>query len=259
MSTNFIVKSAHHGYALVAVSWDDNDIIVRAFDEYSGNSNTPVITIPEQSLVDDMANYPFGAVLTHQGKQYFQQAMIKLRREYGQMQGGGTYVVYTHTNQMDLYAMRLDAEKYPDLVVNDWRWMENKNIRPLLKFCLFSDDQSFDDCNKVYYLDGGDFDSTIFITKDSLPDQTVGDGGAKIVPTFTYTINPNDTITITASDTSVQGLLHFEHKQNVVVDDYVQLTDGVATVGYHVVNTQKSQYCFDVLFGFTKVITITNG
>lgn len=250
---NYCVKSSDHNYALINVAWDADCIVVRAFDEYFGEVDQNRV-INSTDITSDTNMYPFESLFQYNSKWYFLQSSFKMRRDYGQLQGSGTYLIYTMHSKMNLYAMRLDAEKYPDLIVNDWRWIENRGYGAVLKFCLHKDGQSFDNVPKVYYLRGPEANSTIFLTKDTISGQPTTDGKTQVIPTFTYQVT-NGKLVVTSDDTNVGGLIHIEHKKNVIVDDVVTVDNGYAELPISVVDTSRG-YSFDVLYGFTKVTTI---
>lgn len=248
------VKNANHGYDLVNVAWSDDRIVVRAFALYAGQiDENKVIDVPD--LTEFTSDLDNKNLLAYSNQYYEVQSVFTMRRDYGQLQGSGTYIFYTLYDQKNVYAMRLDAEKYPDLVVNDWRWMENKGIHPILKFCLTSDNQNFIDASKVYYLNASNLESTVFLTKDTFTGDPTSDGQTRVIPVLSYTVSSN-TIAFDANDPTVEGLLHFEHKKNIHLDDVVEMSNGYAIVNYSIVNPVNS-FSFDALYGFTKVATIT--
>ena len=251
--TNYVVKGSNHGYAMINVAWNDECIVVRGFDEYYGDvDSNRVINSPD--ITQDVTMYPFESLFQYNSKWYFLQSSFKIRRDYGQLQGSGTYVIYRIRDKLNMYAMRLDAEKYPDLVVNDWRWLENRGYGAILKFCLHYDDQDFANVPKVYYLRGPDSSSTVFVTQDVISGQPTSDGQTHIVPDFTYQVNGNQ-VNIICNDSQVRGLFHIEHRRNVVVDDYVPVEQLQTTISYSKVDSSKSA-SFDVLYGFTRLFTI---
>lgn len=252
---NYLVKNAGHGYDLVNLVWSATDIMARGFVLYTGDtSGLPVIA--EADLAISNKVFSKDSILSYQGNTYQFRDSLYLKRDNGQIQGGGTYLFYIVDDLRTIQAMRLDSEKYPDLVVNDWRYISNRDIKPLVKICVPSDGTPFESCQKTYYLNGTETDSPLFITSDTIDMTPRTDGQANIVPNLSYVFY-DGSIQITTDTPNVNATLHIANKKGVMLDDEYPMTNSTAIISNKYVYAADGHYSFDVLFGFTKKLTVT--
>lgn len=245
-----LIKNANHGFDLINFSFSGAHSTIRLFTTYSGTTEGMNV-IPREGLETNLNEYQGGSILTHEGQNYRLAWYRNFNFDEGQMQAGGTYALVT--NDHDIYIIRLDAEKYPDLGVSDWKWIRSRSLRPILKFAVTTPNQDILTINKSYYLNSG-ADSTKIISPDTISDTTLHqDNEVSLLPEFTL-IQGTAACTFN-TNTSVNGTLHFVNKVNLVIDDKCEVTNGVGNVAFTTIDQSKPASC-DVLFGFTKVATI---
>lgn len=245
-----LVKNANHGFDLINFSFQGTASTLRLFTLYSGTTEG-MNTIPREGLETDLNEYQGGSILTHEGQNYRLAWYRNFNFNEGQMQAGGTYALVT--NDDEIYIIRLDAEKYPDLDVSDWKWIRSRSLRLILKFSVTKDQQNLLTANKVYYLNSG-LSSTKIVSPDSITDSTLyEDGDVKLLPEFTL-ISGTTACTVNTNE-NVNGTAHIVNRVNMQCDDQFSITDGVGSFDFARPNASKPSSC-DILFGFTKVATL---
>ena len=247
---NYLVKNANHGYDLVNISISGTVAMLRLFRLYTGTTDGRP-TIPRDGLETNITEYQGMSILTDtDGKVYMLNWYRKIEFTENQLQVGGTYAVVT--NDTFNYVIRLDAEKYPDLEISDWKYIRSRSLRPIVKFTVC--DSNLLNCEKIYYLNSN-VGSTKFITPDIIDASEVyEDKDVQLVPDCVVVFNGN-TATISV-DPAVNGCLRFVDKSNMRIDDYAQLTNGSCTIPCEAVDASKPATC-TVLYGFNKIGTIT--
>lgn len=252
---NFFVKNAKHGYDLVSISYNKESFLIRGF--YLENGPVDGMNqIAADNLTQNMTTYGSNSYLAYQNNNYRLQSELKLDKAYGEIQVGGTYLVYATANGSGLYNIRLDTAKFPDLDIYDWRYFNKQGMRPILKFCIYGEDQAFTDISKVYYLNSDNKNSVVFITEDDLTNlAVVGDGQTRVLPEFTYSVN--DGVITLSTDQSVNGKVHIVNESNASVGHEYVLANGTVQLSDMVKRNSTQTASFDVLYGFAKVLTVT--
>lgn len=250
---NFYVKNANHGFDLISISYNAQSFLIRSFK--STDSIEGLTQIPLDGLTHNMNQYGDGHYLQYNGSNYRLCSSLSLTKDYGEVQVGGVYIVYM-INELELGCLRLDSAKFPDLEIYDWRYLIKQGYKPILKFCLSNDNQAFTSIPKVYYLNATSKDSPVYITDDDL--ENVGvytDGQTNVLPPFSYTVQ-DETITIT-SDADVSGKLRIINNTNIVTDSTYTLNAGSVVIANASKRNAMQDGTFDVLYGFSKVLTVT--
>ena len=245
-----LVKNANHGFDLINFSFQGTASTLRLFTLYSGTTEG-MNTIPREGLETDLNEYQGGSILTHDGQNYRLAWYRNFNFDEDQMQAGGTYALVT--NDDEIYIIRLDAEKYPDLDISDWKWIRSRSLRPILKFSVTKDQQNLLTVSKVYYLNSG-LNSTKIVSPDSITDSTLyEDGDVKLLPEFTL-ISGTAACTVNTNE-SVDGTARIVNRVNMQCDDQFSVVDGVGSFSFVCIDSTKPASC-DILFGFTKVATL---
>nr|DAH47937.1 MAG TPA: hypothetical protein [Caudoviricetes sp.] len=245
-----LVKNANHGFDLINFSFQGTTSTLRLFTLYSGTTEGMNV-IPRENLETNLNEYQGGSILTHEGQNYRLAWYRNFNFDEGQMQAGGTYALVT--NDHEIYVIRLDAEKYPDLGVSDWKWIRSRSLRPILKFAIVKDQQELLTANKIYYLNSG-ANSTKIISPDTITDSTLyEDSSVNLLPTFTL-ISGTVHCTIN-TDASVNGIARIANRVNMQCDDQFNITNGIGDFGFARPVAASASSC-DILFGFTKVATL---
>lgn len=251
---NFFVENARHGFDLISISYNETSFLVRAFFLENGPVDD-MQEIPLENLTHNMNAYGGNSYLNYQDRNYRLQTSVTMDKKFGEIQASGTYLVYTDNNTR-LYSMRLDSAKFPDLDIYDWRYFARQGMQAVLKFCLYSENQTFTDIPKVYYLNSDKKNSVIFITDDDLTNAPVsGDGQTKVLPDFTYQVTEAG-ITISSTYT-VEGKVHIVNRKNIVIDDEYDLVNSEVVISDYSKRSTDKAASFDVLYGFSKVLTVT--
>ena len=246
-----LVRNANHKYDLVNISYDSNMLVFRLFEAYYGPTDG-MNTIPANDLIHNTTEYQGGSILTYEGQNYRQIWMRNQSFEENQIHAGGTYMLAT--DDVSTWLFRLDAEKYPDLEISDWKYARSHSLRPIVKFILTKNNQNGTDIQKVYYLNSG-IGSTKFIVPDTLDESTTyEDKDISIVPEI-IVVEGQSAITFNLNS-SVAGELHFANQKNLITPSAADIKEGVASISIQKLN-ESLPASFDVLYGFNYVKTIT--
>lgn len=259
--TAYYVANANHKFDLVNVSHTNDTIVYRLFKLDNQATGTE---IPFEGLENNITEYSSGSVLTYNGNKYRLIHYRSLNYSNGQLQCGGTYVVVT--NDQFEYVIRVDSDKYPDINVSDWKYMRTRSLRPIFKFTITQNQQSWETINKVGYLNndeqstvfltGDMFDSTIHNSDDEVTTLPSFDIETKLIPTLTSCCNTCLCQITISSGANVNGLVRFVNKDNVNIVDTVQIINGKCCM-YGTKTFADLTGSADVLYGFAKVASLT--
>lgn len=247
---NYLVKNSSNSIDLINISQSDDVIMIRLFDRYNGPTDSLPI-IPREGLEINITEYQGGSLLIDtDGTNYTQRWNRSLKFEENQVQVGGTYLFAT--NDKMNFSFRLDADKYPDLEISDWKWIRSHSLRPIVKFTMTREGQKFSEMSKCYYLSSG-MGSTKFITLDTFEEGVYEDKDIKLIPEFTATLN--GTSCTVNTNASVSGTARIVNCVNMQCDNQFSITEGTGSFSFTRFNATKPSSC-DILFGFTKVAHI---
>lgn len=244
----YFIKNSSNNIDLINISQSDDAIMIRLFGRYNGPTDN-LTAIPRQGLETNMTEYPGGSLLTDtDGTNYTQRWVRSLKLEENQVQVGGTYLFCTNDDKN--FSFRLDANKYPDLEISDWKWIRCHSLRPIVKFTMTHPGQNFSSMNKCYYLSSG-VGSTKVITSDVFVDGIFEDKDVSLIPAFTM-ISGTAAVTLN-TDTDVSATMRIVNKVNMLCDDVFEVSQGVGGFSFKKQDSTKPASC-DILFGFTKIL-----
>ena len=243
---NYQIRNGGHNYDLFTISFNDGSLMIRVFNRYTGSIEGKTV-INNDNYYSDLTAYPnFSSLYIHQGYTYELQWYKQVSFDEHQLIAGGTYAVVRDIDACRI--IRLDASKYPDLDISDWKWVRMQSFKPMIKFHIRNNSKQFNSFEWAFALNG-EFESTAFVLNDTIESTVHNDNEVSILPQFEYSVNDR-TLTI-ISDSDVNGKLNIINKIGNIQQHQIVMQNGLATV-----QLPSEPVCCDVLFEYNKVLEI---
>lgn len=251
MPNIYRVPDARHKIPLVAVAIAQNVIRLYGLEPIGSDAQGKTI-ITKDTLLNDTSIEYFGEVVwSDEFNQYCEITKAKsILRNDTTFRAGAQYLWALEQNQNTL--LHLNAIMYPEQDMSQWRYTKWRMMRPIVKFYVHTDDESFLDFDRVYYSTNAD--DTVFWTKDEVPSETVYNDEIPLYPTLTVKTLTNGDVHLHLEypdgvTPPPDGTITFENTSGLMVS-YLPVTNGDAVIAHQYV--QGIPFA-DVLLDYHKV------
>lgn len=231
MPNIYQVNDARHRIPIVAVAVSQDVIRLYGLEPFGSDPQGKTVITKETLLSDTSIEYYGELVWSDELNQYAEITMSKsMLRDDITYRAGAQYLWALGQNQNTL--LHINAVMFPEQDMSQWRYTKWRMMRPIVKFYVHTDNESFLNFDRVYY--NTNTKDTIFWTNDTIPEETIYNDNIPLYPTLTVQTLTNGDVHLHmeyADGSTPNGTVQFINRSGMMLD-YLPVSNGDAVIAH---------------------------